>query len=110
MPAPTGLPEWSIATAKVLGWSEPGLVIVATTMIVIFLVGLLVWFIVFQLPGILQRGYDRSSGIAAFLIGLVFVVVVILATALSWIVLLMGAIGALYLLSLGRNWWHGGSR
>jgi hypothetical protein len=110
MAAPTGLPEWTIATAKVLGWSEPGLVIVVVTMVVLVLAWLLIKFIILDLPRIMQRGYDSSSGFAAFLWGLAFLVVIILAFVLNFFVVAAGVVGFVYLASLGRDWWHKGGR
>ena len=110
MVAPTGLPEWSIATAKVLGWSEPGLVIVVATMVVLVLAYLLIKFIILDLPRIMQKEYDGSSGFKAFLIGLIFFVVLILAFVLNIFVVAAGVVGFVYLASLGRDWWHKGGR
>lgn len=103
-----GLPAWSISIAKMLGWSQPGLVIVAVTVVVLLLIGWLGKFLILDLPYIMERSYRNSNGAAAGVIGVIFFVVLIVAFILNIFVVIAGILGILYLAGTARNWWHKG--
>jgi hypothetical protein len=106
---PDGLPEWTLTVASLLGWSEPGFVIIAATVIVGFLfLQLVVWLMV-GLPDALANKANGAKGSAAGVFwGLMLIVAALIAIFLNFVLMIVFLLAILGLAgSVREYWWKG---
>lgn len=94
----------------VLGWSEPGFVIMWLTVLGFLLFYWIVRFLIIDLPYWLLDQKNQSSGPARVIVSILLIIALVVAFALNVVVTIIAILGLIGLAGSFRDWWQKGGR